>query len=38
MVVRVAERALASSAENVVVATDDARVLDALAATPAALP
>ena len=36
MVVRVAERALASSAENVVVATDDARVLDALAATPAA--
>lgn len=35
MVVRVAERALASSAENVVVATDDARVLDALAATPA---
>ena len=36
MVVRVAERALASSAENVVVATDDARVLDALAATPVA--
>ena len=35
MVVRVAERALASSAENVVVATDDAGVLDALAATPA---
>lgn len=36
MVVRVAERALASSAEKVVVATDDARVLDVLAATPAA--
>ncbi|MCY3812478.1 MAG: 3-deoxy-manno-octulosonate cytidylyltransferase [Gammaproteobacteria bacterium] len=36
MVVRVAERALASAAENVVVATDDARVLDALGATPAA--
>lgn len=35
MVVRVAERALASSAENVVVATDDARVLAAVAATPA---
>ena len=35
MVVRVAERALASSAENVVVATDDVRVLDAVAATPA---
>ena len=35
MVVRVAERALASSAANVVVATDDARVLDILAATHA---
>ena len=35
MVVRVAERALASSAEDVVVATDDTRVLEALAATPA---
>ena len=35
MVVRVAERALASSAEHVVVATDDARVLDAVAATSA---
>lgn len=35
MVVHVVEQALASSAENVVVATDDARVLDALAVTPA---
>lgn len=35
MVVRVAERALASSAESVVVATDDVRVRDAVAATPA---
>ena len=35
MVVRVAERALASAAENVVVATDDTRVLDAVAATSA---
>ena len=35
MIVRVAEQALASSADAVVVATDDARVLDAVSATPA---